>query len=404
MRSAQHVQLGQVGAEPGAARSGGTGDERLGDRAERAEFLLRRGLRPHRTARRVRPRPAVVLIADRGLARCDQHVLSHHLPGAVRDRQQPAVAGAQPDFGADQPGRHGVTRRSEPDARQPVDLAGHELADAGLQRRQRAQQLPLYDQPLGGHRADLAVGDAVDLGAPHPGRGVRDGKVAERCLRHHQVGLGIADQVLGNPFRLGVGGLAEVRLEPVMTGEADVLRRRHDHVGDHAAFQAAHPVSEDLARHPAEGLEALGQQAQCRLRLLVGGEPHEPDPRPRQHRAEHVQPALAAPVDHQMLTRRPHRRTPTPVMILTPQLLLRRDQPPEVPRRPRIPRRPRSRQQPFRRDPALTGLHPLRYQDGHAVIVMRPRLASRALPLASCRAITRRTVLCVVPLITAAPR
>jgi hypothetical protein len=41
---AQRVQLGQVGAEPGAARRRGTGEERLGDRAQGAELLLRRGL------------------------------------------------------------------------------------------------------------------------------------------------------------------------------------------------------------------------------------------------------------------------------------------------------------------------------------------------------------------------
>ena len=50
----------------GCSRRGGAGDERLGDRAERAELLLRRGLRPHRPAGRG-PRAAVTLIAHGGL-------------------------------------------------------------------------------------------------------------------------------------------------------------------------------------------------------------------------------------------------------------------------------------------------------------------------------------------------
>ena len=76
-----------------------------------------------------------------------------------------------------------------------------------------------------------------------------------------------------------------------MRGEADVPAGRDHDVGDDAAFQAAHPVREDLARHPAEGLEALGQHAHRGLGPLVGGEAHEPEPAPRKHRAEHVQPA-----------------------------------------------------------------------------------------------------------------
>ncbi len=63
-----------------------------------------------------------------------------------------------------------------------------------------------------------------------------------------------------------------------------------------------------------------------------------------------------------------------------PSLLLRSDQPPEVPRRARIARRPRRRQQPLRRDPALGGLHPRTDQLDHPVVVPPPRLALRPLP------------------------
>ena len=78
---AQRVQLGQLagpaGCCPAAAapvmNASATGPER-------AELLLRRGLRPHRPPRRG-PRAAVVLIADRRLARRDQDMLGDDLPG-----------------------------------------------------------------------------------------------------------------------------------------------------------------------------------------------------------------------------------------------------------------------------------------------------------------------------------
>jgi hypothetical protein len=158
-----------------------------------------------------------------------------------------------------------------------------------------------------------------------------------------------------------------------MAGEADVLRQGHHDVGHDAAFQAAHPVRQHLAGHSAQHLEALRQQRQRRGRPLIGREPHEPEPAPGQHCAEHVQPALAAPVDHQVLTRRPHRRAPAPVMLPPPGLLTSRDQAPEVARRPGIPRGPRGRQQPLRRDPRRCLRHAFRDRGGHAVVVMAPR-------------------------------
>ena len=337
--AAQDVQLGQLRSQPGMPGRGRAGDEHLGGRAQRAELLLRRGPGPHRPRRRGGPRAAVVLIADRGPAGRDQDMLGNDLPGAGHDDQQPPVIGAHPDSLADQPDGHGVAGRGEPHARQAVHLAGDLPPGAGPQRRQRAGQFPLDDQPLGRHRADLAVHRAVDLRAPRHGGSVRGRQVPERRLRHYQVALGIAGQVLHDPLRFRIARPAEVRPEPVMAGEPDILRRGHHDVGHHAAFQAAHPVRQHRAGHPAQHLEALRQQRQRGLRPLITGEPHEPDPAPGQHRAEHVQPPLAAPAGHQMLTRRPHRRAAAPVVIGPPGLLRRRDQAPEVTRRVGIPRR-----------------------------------------------------------------
>ena len=304
-------------------------------------------------------------------------MLGDDLPGGGHDGQQPPVIGAQPDRLADQPDRHGVAGRAEPHAGQAVDLAGDLPPDAGPQRRQRRQQLPLDDQLLGRHRADLAVDRAVDLGAPRRGGGVRGRQVPERGLRHHQVGFGIADQIFHDPFRFRVRGLAEIRPEPVVRREPHVLPGGHHDVGHDAAFQAAHPVRQHLAGYPAQDLEALRQQRQRRGRPLIGGEPDEPEPAPGQHRAEHVQPALGAPVDHEVLTRRPHRRAAAPVMLPPPQRLLLRDQAAEVPVRPGIPRGPGGGQQPLGRDPAQRLLHAFGHKRGHAVVVAASRCPRR---------------------------
>ena len=299
---AQRVQPGQLAAQPGGPRRRGAGDERLGDRPERAELLLCRSLGPDRPPR-CGPRVAVVLITHRRLTRRDERVLGGDVPGSGHDDQQPTVIGAQAYLLADQPDRHGVAGRAEPHTRQPVHLPHHQPPGGRPQRRHRAQQLPLDDQPLCRDCGDLTVNGGVDLGAPRRRRSIRCREVPEWCLRDHQVGLGIADQVLHDPLRLWVRGLAEVGPEPVVGSEPHVLPGRHDDVSDDGAFQAAHPVGQDLARHPAEHFEALAQQRQRRGSALVGGEPHEPEPRPGQHRAEHMQPGQHAPVDDQVLAR-----------------------------------------------------------------------------------------------------
>jgi len=50
---------------------------------------------------------------------------------------------------------------------------------------------------------------------------VRHGEAAKRRLRHNQVGLGIADEVLDDPLRFGVGGLAEIGPESLLTELAE---------------------------------------------------------------------------------------------------------------------------------------------------------------------------------------
>ena len=75
-----------------------------------------------------------------------------------------------------------------------------------------------------------------------------------------QITLGVADQRLDHPLRLGVRRLAEVRLEAVPRRELHVLRVRHHHVRDRPGPQAAHPIRQHHAGHAVQLGEALGQQ------------------------------------------------------------------------------------------------------------------------------------------------
>jgi hypothetical protein len=178
------------------------------------------------------------------------------------------------------------------------------------------------------------VGAGVDLLAPGHRRGVGVGKaVPAGGVGHDQVGLGIADQRLHHAFGLRVGGLAEVGPEAIVGGQTHVVGMWDDHVGHHCGLQAGHPVGEHDLRHASQHLQALGEQAHGGLAALVTGKAHEPPAAPGQHRTEHLQARLGAPVDHQVLARR---RQPGPqgAPASAPVSPDRSDRAAEVPRRP----------------------------------------------------------------------
>ena len=335
----QRVELTELGAEAGVSGSGGTGQERFRRRAEAAELFLRRGSGPDRPPR-FRPGATVVLVDDGRLTRGDRGVVGHDLPGAGVHDQHPARAGDDVHARADQGHRDRVAGRPDPHAGQLVDLT-HDRggADPQLQRRQRAQQQPFLGQALRRDRDDLRVHRRVDLGAPRLGglvAAVRVELVVQQ-QRGEQVGFGVPDQVLHDPLRLGVGGFTEVWPETVMHCEPDIFGCRDNPVRHDATLQAAHPVGQHDLRYPAHLSEALAQHRQRRSGLLIGGEPHEPPPRPSQHRTEHVDPALGAPVNDQVLTRGPDRRAAAPVVLGPPVFLGLGDQAAEVPGRPFVP-------------------------------------------------------------------
>jgi len=214
------------------------------------------------------------------------------------------------------------------------------------------------------------VDPPVDLGTPGDRGGVRHREVGERRARDHKVGLGVSHEVLDDALALGIGRLAEVGPEAVVGGEREVPRRRHDDVGDDAALQAAHPVREYDRGHAAQGLEALGEQGEGRRLGLVGREPDEPDAAPGEDGAEDVEPALATPVDGEVLARH---RLPGPVhpALRAPRGLGDRHRAAQVAGRAAIPGGPCRWQGALGADPAVGRPDALGEQGGQGVRVPR---------------------------------
>ena len=106
-----------------------------------------------------------------------------------------------------------------------------------------------------------------------------------------------SDSVSGTVIWTSARGLS------VRGGEPDVPGSWHHHVGHDATLETAHPVGEDDGRDAAQGLEALGQEAQGRCLILAAGEPHEADPTPGEDGTEDVETALGSPVDDEVFAR-----------------------------------------------------------------------------------------------------
>ena len=147
VRGAQRQQHVQFGGRAGCCRS-----------RRRRRGTPPRPVRARRTAARRGFRARTPATAPAGGRRSGRRARTPHRarPAGGRRRphrcgfgdQQPAAVLHQPDRGADQPGRHRVPGGGEPHAGQPVDLPGHRRRpDLQPQRRQRAQHLPLGEQP-----------------------------------------------------------------------------------------------------------------------------------------------------------------------------------------------------------------------------------------------------------------
>ena len=213
----------------------------------------------------------------------------------------------------------------------------------------------------------------VDLRTP-PSAGVVQHRQIVR-FGQHQIGLRVANQVLDDALRLRVSRMAEVRSEPVVGREPDVVRRRDHHPGNDAALQAAHPIGQDLRGDTAQGVEAIGEHRQRRRRRLIPGDTDEPHTRPGEHRGEHLQPARQqTPVDHQRLARHPHRRPPLMTTDLATDLPLHPGhEPPEVAVRPRIAGRACRRQQPLRRAATVRFADQIEHDRADPIGVLRHR-------------------------------
>ena len=163
-------ELVELGSQPCVPGRGRAGDERLRCRTERAEPFLRNGSRPHRPPR-CRAWAAIVLVEHRCLAGCDQRVVGDDLAGARLDHQQPAIAAADFDDRADQPGGHRVTGRPE---RRAAQLRHRLLVFGRLLRRRRARH---------GAAVPPQAREPARVGRARPGRGaagMEDGPPPDR--------------------------------------------------------------------------------------------------------------------------------------------------------------------------------------------------------------------------------
>src|ERR1700722_13137240 len=77
-------------------------------------------------------------------------------------------------------------------------------------------------------------------------------------LHQESANYPIAAQVLHDALRLRIGPVAEVGAKSIVRGESHVIRSRDNDIGDDTAFEAAHAVSQDLGRPPADRLERFG--------------------------------------------------------------------------------------------------------------------------------------------------
>ena len=149
------------------------------------------------------------------------------------------------------------------------------------------------------------------------------------------------------PTRLVAGGP-----QHLFGGPALGLGGNQD-LGGGAPDRSSHPVGQHPSQDAADRAEGFGDQRQRRGRPLVGGERDEAPPGERQHRTEQKQPRCRlGPVDHQILTRRPHRRAATAVMIAAPRHLRLSDEAAEITGRPLVSGCTGDRQHPLRRHPA----------------------------------------------------
>ena len=211
--------------------------------------------------------------------------------GAVVGDHELAAGDRELDAPADERARHAVARRAVAHRAQAIDRAERGRRERRSERGQgAAASVRSIARRSAGTAAISLWTPAVALGAPGGGGRVRDVEIARPAAgRDEEVGLGIPDEALHDALRLGVGGLAEVGPEAVVGGEGDVARCRDDDVGDDPALETAHPVGEHDRGHPAERLEALGEEAQGGRLGLVGGEADEAHPAPGEHGAEDVQ-------------------------------------------------------------------------------------------------------------------
>ena len=211
-----------------------------------------------------------------------------------------------PDLGPDEPPRHRVADRAQPDRLIVADRAG--LAEGRRVRlgRQAVEVAPLDREQIVGSPAGLAMDPPVDGRAEADAGGGQGGeaRIGRQQVRlgRDEVGLGDLDRALAAALRLGVErGTGKDRRAIVAAG-GDDLRVADRDPGDPLDGHRPLVVGEQVGRHPAdlpEGRVETGEQAAHRP---IPGRDDDPEPAPGEPGAEQERrPAIdhrsAAPVE-----------------------------------------------------------------------------------------------------------
>ena len=222
--------------------------------------------------------------------------------------------------GADEPVRDRVAGRAEPHARQLVDLAADRpdarCRPAAATAAPRAAAVRCSSRSRR-DRADLRMHCGVDLGAP--------ARPPPRSPPARSAGADAGRGSSGRAWRSRPGSPRSPSIPGRRHGRSPAGTRsgwrsgRSPRVGT-TRFATTPPFRQPIRSAstifgtPPSASKHSASSASVVVGLLIGGEPHEPHPRPRQHRAEHVQPAEHTPVDDQRVPGRPDRRPAAAVM------------------------------------------------------------------------------------------
>ena len=255
---------------------------------------------------------------------------------------------ACPDPLINQRVRDRVERTAHRDRRLPAHLPGLPEAHGVRHSGEPVKPLVLSRQADQRRLLRRAMHSRVDVRHPLLARGLqlRERSVGrpEVVICREQIGLRDLHRRLAAAFRLRVGRHTRLDAHPVMPSHRHDLRVAHSDPAHVIHRHRLLVVSQQIGRRAVEHPQRPVDRHHHRRDRLIAQRHHDPEPRPRQPRAEQHR---LAPIDDRPIAiielrpqprlRRPRSRDPS--MLTPPPTLGLSDPPPRRPRRPEVPER-----------------------------------------------------------------